>query len=142
MDRRLPKPRTDADEYAAAQYDRLGELLNVVGDLAQVLRDRLPQLQRGEPVTGSIRLTEPATPVPLPAEGASTQLVEPAPSDGPMLAEPESVEARPTPPRSGRGSGLDPWRTFADLHQVQYAPEASRDDIIAACVRAGLIDGK
>ncbi|MFF3190553.1 hypothetical protein [Streptomyces misionensis] len=44
------------------------------------------------------------------------------------------------PPRSGRGSGVDVWREFAEQHDVEVAADASRDDIIAACEAAGVIE--
>ncbi len=36
------------------------------------------------------------------------------------------------PPRSGRGSGLDEWKAYAELIGVTVDSEASRDDVIAA----------
>lgn len=44
------------------------------------------------------------------------------------------------PPRSGRGSGIDAWRAFAEQHDVEVAADASREDIIAACEAAELIE--
>ncbi|MFG2468722.1 hypothetical protein ACGFXB_25150 [Streptomyces canus] len=44
------------------------------------------------------------------------------------------------PPRSGRGSGVDAWRAFAEQHELDVAPDASREDIIAAAEDAGLIE--
>jgi hypothetical protein len=44
------------------------------------------------------------------------------------------------PPRSGRGSGIDAWRAFAEQHGVEVAADASREDIIAACEAAELIE--
>lgn len=44
------------------------------------------------------------------------------------------------PPRSGRGSGVEAWRTFAEAHGVDTADEMSRDDVIAACEAAGVIE--
>jgi hypothetical protein len=44
------------------------------------------------------------------------------------------------PPRSGRGSGLDAWLAFATQAEVGTAPDMSRDDVIAACEAAGVID--
>ncbi|MFI7239670.1 hypothetical protein [Streptomyces cyaneofuscatus] len=50
---------------------------------------------------------------------------------------PTEVEA---PPRSGKGSGIDAWREFAERQDLEVPAEASRDDIIAACEAAGLIE--
>ncbi|MFI9600330.1 hypothetical protein ACIHCX_10695 [Streptomyces sp. NPDC052043] len=44
------------------------------------------------------------------------------------------------PPRSGRGSGIDAWRRFAEQHEVEVAADASREDIIAACEAAGVVE--
>ncbi|BDH04900.1 hypothetical protein [Streptomyces seoulensis] len=44
------------------------------------------------------------------------------------------------PPRSGRGSGVEAWRVFAEQHDVEVAADASREDIIAACEAAELIE--
>ncbi|MFC8658107.1 hypothetical protein ACFUCT_23345 [Streptomyces parvus] len=43
------------------------------------------------------------------------------------------------PPRSGRGSGIEAWREFAEKNDLEVPAEASRDDIIAACEAAELI---
>ncbi|MCX5562720.1 hypothetical protein [Streptomyces sp. NBC_00038] len=44
------------------------------------------------------------------------------------------------PPRSGRGSGVDAWRAFAEQHELDVAADASREDIIAAAESAELIE--
>jgi hypothetical protein len=44
------------------------------------------------------------------------------------------------PPRSGRGSGVEAWRAFAEQHELDVAPDASREDIIAAAEAAELIE--
>ncbi|MEV8349055.1 hypothetical protein ACFVTT_15640 [Streptomyces niveus] len=44
------------------------------------------------------------------------------------------------PPRSGRGSGVEAWRKFAEQHDVEVAPDASREDIIAACEAAEVVE--
>ncbi|WP_053065479.1 hypothetical protein [Micromonospora sp. RV43] len=50
----------------------------------------------------------------------------------------------PAPRRSGRGSGVDAWAAFAATQGVEVEADASRDEIIAACEQAGVIeaDGK
>jgi hypothetical protein len=45
----------------------------------------------------------------------------------------------PEPSRSGRGSGAEAWRAFAESHGVAVDADMSRDDIIAACERAGVV---
>ncbi|MGW2742370.1 hypothetical protein [Streptomyces sp. NPDC001450] len=44
------------------------------------------------------------------------------------------------PPRSGRGSGIEAWRTFAEQHGVGVDSDMSREDIIAACESAGVVE--
>ncbi|MEU3289899.1 hypothetical protein [Streptomyces longwoodensis] len=44
------------------------------------------------------------------------------------------------PPRSGRGSGVEAWRAFAERHGVDTDDEMNRDDVIAACEAAGVIE--
>lgn len=44
------------------------------------------------------------------------------------------------PPRSGRGSGVEAWREFAEQHDIEVPAGATRDDIIAACEAAELVE--
>ncbi|MFD5663449.1 hypothetical protein ACFWIK_00870 [Streptomyces anthocyanicus] len=44
------------------------------------------------------------------------------------------------PPRSGRGSGIDAWRAFAEQNGVGVDSDMSREDIIAAAEDAGAVD--
>ncbi|WP_327162105.1 hypothetical protein [Streptomyces zaomyceticus] len=44
------------------------------------------------------------------------------------------------PPRSGRGSGIDAWRSFLADHEVGVDADASREDMIAAAEQAGLVE--
>ncbi|CAL9592477.1 hypothetical protein SUDANB1_05253 [Streptomyces sp. enrichment culture] len=44
------------------------------------------------------------------------------------------------PPRTGRGSGIEAWRTFAEQNGVGTDSDMTRDDIIAACEAAGVVD--
>jgi hypothetical protein len=44
------------------------------------------------------------------------------------------------PPRSGRGSGIEAWRAYAEANGVGTDDEMSRDDIIAAAESAGVIE--
>ena len=43
------------------------------------------------------------------------------------------------PSRSGRGSGTEAWRSFAESKGVAVHADMSRDDIIAACEQAGVV---
>lgn len=36
------------------------------------------------------------------------------------------------PPRAGRGSSLEAWQGYADALGIEYANDATRDDIVAA----------
>jgi hypothetical protein len=46
--------------------------------------------------------------------------------------EPEGDLFEPEPPRSGKGSGLDAWRSYADRIGVELEDGMTRDDVIAA----------
>jgi hypothetical protein len=126
----------------------LKAILDVLGDLLDLLDARLPaRVEDGGPV----RVNEPApqrkpsraVPVrePAPAapperdgeeEGEPVEVTEPAPSPEP--------ERPASPPRAGRGSSAPAWRAYAELVGVTVGDNDSRDDIIAACHRAGVID--
>lgn len=43
------------------------------------------------------------------------------------------------PARSGKGSGIEAWRSFAESKGVGVDSGMSRDDIIAACEQAGVL---
>jgi hypothetical protein len=49
----------------------------------------------------------------------------------------DDVEA---PPRSGRGSGVEAWKAFAEQHDVEVDEDASRDDIVALLEERGVIE--
>ncbi|MCT9142941.1 hypothetical protein [Streptomyces violarus] len=65
-----------------------------------------------------------------PAEVGFTDPTEPRSTAG----------AGEAPPRSGRGSGIEAWRAYAEQNDLDVAPDASREDIIAAAEGAGLIE--
>ncbi|MEV8124107.1 hypothetical protein AB0P07_08330 [Streptomyces sp. NPDC085944] len=44
------------------------------------------------------------------------------------------------PPRSGRGSGIDAWRAYAEANGYDTDDEMSRDDVIALLEREGVIE--
>lgn len=44
------------------------------------------------------------------------------------------------PPRSGRGSGIDAWRAFAERNGYDTDDEMSRDDVIALLERNGVVE--
>ncbi|MEU9470425.1 hypothetical protein AB0D78_28175 [Streptomyces avermitilis] len=46
------------------------------------------------------------------------------------------------PSRSGKGSGTEAWRTFAESKGVGVGSDMSRDDIIAACEQAGVVSSE
>lgn len=154
----MSRPRPALGTPFGADGPWLAAILDVLNDLHDLIDDRLPKADAsGEPV----RVQEPA-PEEKPAQVRPIQ--EPAPNGPPMVDEEpddedegsglvEVAEPAPAdeatardwpspPPRSGRGSGLPFWQEFADDAEVPYSPEAGRDDIIAACIRAGVIEAK
>jgi hypothetical protein len=52
--------------------------------------------------------------------------------DGDAPSSGDESSAGGEPPRSGRGSGVEVWREYAEAQGVEVPEDASRDDIIAA----------
>lgn len=65
---------------------------------------------------------------------------QPVDADDETEPESETEPQVPAPPRAGRGSGVKAWRKFADAVGVDLGGATSRDDVIAACEAAGVID--
>lgn len=53
---------------------------------------------------------------------------------------PTPTSAGEAPPRTGRGSGVEAWRTFAEQHGVKVDEDMNRDEIIAAAEAAGVVE--
>lgn len=104
----------------------LAAILDVLHDVHDLLDARLPQLEQD-----AASVSEPAPDV---APSRTEPVSEPDPDD-----EPKQEELPDPPPRAGRGSGVAEWEAFADLAKVDHPEGASRSDIIAACVAAGVI---
>jgi hypothetical protein len=124
----------------SADGPALVAILDVLGDLFDLLDERLsPVEQPRQEGDGTVRLTEPA--VPSPAEEAITEPERPKPVRA-VTQEPDEPDPGlpAAPPRAGRGSGLEVWEAFADSVGVTYPAEATRNDIIAACVAAKVIE--
>ncbi|WP_329032256.1 hypothetical protein OIE71_04750 [Streptomyces sp. NBC_01725] len=60
-------------------------------------------------------------------------------AEAPVI-EPDDDQGGDVPPRSGRGSGVEAWRTFAEKNNVGTDSDMSREDIIAACERDGVVE--
>lgn len=108
---------------------------NVLADLYDLLDARLPQHQQGP-----ARISEPAPAGPPPR---AVPVSEPAPDTPPedddeAVAEPAPDLPEP-PPRAGRGSSLAAWQAWADNAGVTVADDMTRDDIINACITAGVL---
>lgn len=129
---------------------RLPEPVRVEQKLVMTPRQREAT---GEGQGGPVEVTEPAPPSApvdaqpvtepaLPAGPAEARPVsEPAPKRAPRRDD-DGTSVPPPPPRSGKGSGVEAWRSFANLAGVKVPADASRDDIIAACERARVIDAE
>ena len=127
MKRQLPAAMTSTDVF-------MGVLIGQMDELIGIFQDRSGQPPREGGKEGVVRLQEPATPLPAePVQEPAKVTATPSPAEVP---ERKKV---PEPPRAGRGSGFDAWKAFADLVGVTYPADAGRNDIIAACVTAGVI---
>ncbi|WP_032917994.1 hypothetical protein [Streptomyces rimosus] len=60
-------------------------------------------------------------------------------ASGSQPADETPAAAAPPPARSGKGSGAEAWRAYAERHGVDVTADMSRDDIIAACEQAGVV---
>jgi hypothetical protein len=127
----------------------LAAILDTLADIADMLDARLPHPAAdggvpGRPVPVSepdrqrrfnpdvVPVTEPDPEQP-PGTADDDDVAEPV-----KVAEP-APQLPPPPPRSGRGSGIDAWQVWAKVAKVRHPGDASRADIIAACVKAGVI---
>lgn len=72
------------------------------------------------------------------AEEGAPEPVEEAPRAPQTVHAPVSSDGD-EPPRAGKGSSKDAWAAFAAKHNVQVEDESTRDDIIAALARAGVV---
>lgn len=94
--------------------------------------------------------TEAAKAQPVKA-AAPVKVQEPAPDSAPSVggkaevkkaAEPAAVQPKAlaeAPARQGRGSSVEAWAAWAAQAGVAVPDGATRNDIIAACVRAGVL---
>jgi hypothetical protein len=117
----------------------LAAIVDVLADLHDLLDARLPQPANNDN-GGPVRISEPAPAGPPPK---AVPVSEPAP-DGPPEEEAEAVtEPAPDlpdpPPRAGRGSSLAAWTSWAQRADVAVTDGMSRDDIINACISAGVL---
>lgn len=109
---------------------------DVLADLHDLLDARLPRSDGGP-----VRISEPAPAGPRPGV---VPVSEPAP-DGPPEDDDEPVaepapELPEPPPRAGRGSSQTAWQAWAALARVAVDDDMTRDQIIDACVSAGVLD--
>lgn len=105
-------------------YTADGPVLVAIHDVLQDLYDLLDE-----------RLPEPWAKGPVPVK-------EPAPAGPPRTAVPVSEPAPDLPeppPRAGRGSSLPAWHTWAVLAGVTLTEDMTRDQIIGACIDAGIL---
>lgn len=125
----------------------LAAILDVLGDLHDLIDERLPAAGKTE--EGPVRITEPAPAGPAPA---TVPVSEPAPDDKPEpkpepdkddepveVAEP-APDLPPPPPAAGRGSSHTAWLDWARTAGVPVADDMTRDDIVAACRTAGVLN--
>ncbi len=114
----------------------LAAILGALDDLHDLLSERLPRAD------GPVRIAEP---VPDRRPEHAVPVTEPAPDE---LPDDEDEPVRVTepapdpPPRAGRGASAEAWRAWANSLAVAIPDGAGRDDIIAACQRAGILEAR
>jgi hypothetical protein len=126
----------------------LDAILTVLHDVHDLLDARLPSLEQA-PERGREPAPEPpetrqVVPVSEPAPDRPPTHAEPVTRPGPDRVPEDDGEAEggnlpPEPPRTGHGSAAKNWRPFAAAAGVTCPDGASRNDIIAACIAAGVI---
>jgi hypothetical protein len=120
------------------------------------IADRITNQQAWTEVPDAESDTEAPTPADPPAPPVVIEPVPEQPNDdagddlviGEVVADdgspsdplPPGAPSVQAPPRSGRGSGIEAWREFALLNDVDVRAGAERAEIIAACEDAGLLD--
>lgn len=143
----MPRDRSTLGTPLGVDGPWLAAILDVLDGLHDLLEERLPAPTPARPVAEPAPAVEPkrATPVsePAPARAPSDdeddepmKVAEPAPDGAPITP----VDDLPAPPpRVGRGSSEQAWRRWAVTAGVDVDAARSRDDIVAACLRAGVI---
>lgn len=140
-DRQLPPAPFGPDgPYLSAILTVLDEIADTVAEIrdqqsggrnVEPEGDAEPVAEPTEPVMATPRkVQEPAPalpPLPEDGEGGGTVDAEPAPT-------------APHPPRAGRGSSAEAWRAWATNAGVALVGVDTRDDIIAACELAGVLE--
>lgn len=104
---------------------------DVLADLHDLLDARLPRNDEGQ-----ARISEPA---PAGPPHKAVPVSEPAPDDPPEDDDEPASDLPEPPPRVGRGSSQPAWLKWAELAGVTVAGDMTRDQIISACVSAGVL---
>ncbi len=130
----MPRDRSTLGSPLGVDGPWLAAILGALDDLHNLLDERLPRPD------GPVRITEPA---PGRVPGRAVPVSEPDPDDPPDDdAAPASEPAPDPPPRAGRGASAEAWRTWAGSLAVAIPDGATRDDIIAACEQAGILEAR
>src|SRR5688572_15803091 len=130
----------------------LAAILSVLDEIADTLSD----LRGRFPVDGGGPAPNPAPEVdvahvvpvsePAPDKPPAAPVADPGEADDDRGGEGATPVADPDqglpppPPRAGRGASAAAWQQWATTAGVAVADGAGRDDIIAACEQAGVID--
>ncbi len=104
----------------------LSAILGRLDDIYKLLDDRLPQ-----PTELQVEVTVPEL----------RKVQEPAPEVPPAVVEQVTESDDPAPPRGGPRGSTEAWLAWAQRRGVDVEPFQSRNQIIAACQRAGVLPG-
>jgi hypothetical protein len=123
----------------------LQAIVDALGDLHDLIDERLPQQEGPVPVAEPAPTAKPETTVPVsepapdgPPEKADP-VEEPDPADDPDKPDDQQQLPEP-PPHAGRGSSTAAWSEWATAVGVTVTDGMTRDDIITACRNAGVIE--
>jgi hypothetical protein len=92
----------------------------------------------GKALTKGVVIEDPETGEPTYLEPGTVPDEKFAGSLGDHLFVVDEPDVDGPPPQSGRGSGVEAWREYADANSVDFDEDANRDEIIAACTAAGV----
>ncbi len=154
----MPRDRSTLGAPLGVDGPWLAAILDALDEIACLLRVRLPGGDPVEPndlaqpwMTERIQAeaSQPEQDRPAESKPEPVKVQEPAPDNAPTVEATPATETAdddanadsppPPPNRQGRGSSAEAWTAWAEQAGVAVPDGATRNDIIAACIRAGVL---